>query len=650
MVFLLLLTICLSLISCVSNSNKENLPENNDSDNSDNADNNWIDDNVENNNNNNNSNNSNDSNNTNDNQDNNSNNDLGDISVEDIVFSSVYSDGVAIVNLINEEKKAYVINKQGNILFDFPLMENQSAGAVNHMKFQNGLLIYNNKCYDTKGNITSPESVGATSFYAFEKGKYIIAERITSTYDSAKKELGVLNTDFEWIVPLKEGFYELYHNNTSSSHDFFWNEVVYSTSNEKKAYLDSYYRNIYFSDGTIMSPADVGATDLDLYGGKYIFADTGIIYDFNGNILLDLFDIDILHYADVNSLKIRNDFLVIAYNYYVDTENYVENKAILLYNLLTNEQTLIEGNDVLSSYCESPMTALEKIIYTSNGKELVYGNMNNEKIEDVCNNGFVEFYLTENNKYIVIQTTQRTLKDFPDGDLYADTTVSMRTYSICDINMNWIIKSIPADEIEIKGDYLKVYSTWHYIENGYYDLRTGEFSVNEPSDYGKTDNDPSNDSDTTGKFDFSSITNIHAHTNFVNGKAAVALWNAEVQEMFLTVVDENGKFLFDPVKTPIKQRFDFLNIPLYFDGEYIVLGNNSNCGSGYTSSLTIYTYNTNGDKIAEWKASDDLDAFSCSFKYNDGVLVFWLSTGNFSDYYRQSRIRYYTHDFEPLLR
>lgn len=444
------------------------------------------------------------------------------INVEDIVFSSIYSDGVAIVNLRDEEGKAYVIDKQGNIIFDFQIAEYNTDSTVNYLRFENGLLVYNGKCYDTKGNVTAPESVGATAFVALERGKYIIAEKITSTYDSAKKELGVLDTSFKWILPLKEGYYDLYH----SYSDFFWNDVILSTNNTKKAIKPDYSDVVYFSNGTTIAPNDINAESfLKVYENKYILAkgdnNTLGLLSADGEWLLSPTDDFWNTYRDSwsFSVDIRKDFLVCEFS-----DSY-------------SIPTISDG------------------------------------------------------RFVLEETQERT-----SGVLY---------YNIL--------------------------------------AKTNRFD--KPDGFDNVSNDNTN---TSEKFDFNSITNHYEHTEFINGKAAVALWNSTVSELYVTVVDENGTFLFEPVKTDITELPSF-GSPFYFDGNYIVLANRASCGSGnLNASMTLYTFDVNGKKIAEWKASDNLDTWSCSFQYNDGVIVFWLISGQYSNYYRESRVKYYTFDFKPL--
>jgi hypothetical protein len=119
--------------------------------------------------------------------------------------------------------------------------------------------------------------------------------------------------------------------------------------------------------------------------------------------------------------------------------------------------------------------------------------------------------------------------------------------------------------------------------------------------------------------------------------------------MYISLIDAEGEFLFTPVKVAVDMYKLSGSMPLYFDGTYILIADETGCGSGYiTNSLTLYTYSTSGALIAQWKASNELVCFNSSFKYNDGVLVFSLFQGQYSDYNRASGVRYYTYSFEEL--
>ena len=331
-----------------------------------------------------------------------------------------------------------------------------------------------------------------------------------------------------------------------------------------------------------------------------------------------------------NSVDIKGNFLVIEYS------DYSLGRGIVYYDLLTKTYTSVRDSDIIPSYCEN--ASVTKILFDENYliSDVIKDSISEDDIWEVY------LYGSDNNKYILVKVHQRLTRVYPSSDENNESRGSEHVYAVLGRDLNWILTGV-VGEVKIKGDYLKV-SGEH--KNGYYDLRTKEFSTDEPSDF--TEND--GNIEVTDGFDFSSITNFYKATDFVDGKAAVAIWNREAYEMYITVVNENGEFQFAPVKTPIKELPSFY-LPLYFDGNYVVISDEIGCGTGHINNfMTLYTYNARGEKVAEWKASDNLDTWNCSFEYKDGVVVFWLISGQYSDYYRQSRVKYYTHDFKPLFK
>lgn len=150
----------------------------------------------------------------------------------EITAASVFSDGLAFVCLDGNKEKAYCIDKQGNIVFE---LENkiQSVMGEIHVKFENGYALIDGGICNTKGEITYPEDVGATDFFGVAlKGGYIVATKIAADYSTAKKEAGVMNTDFEWVVQPSEAIYNaisenLWTTSALTTGSFFANGIVY---------------------------------------------------------------------------------------------------------------------------------------------------------------------------------------------------------------------------------------------------------------------------------------------------------------------------------------------------------------------------------------------------------------------------------------
>lgn len=159
----------------------------------------------------------------------------------EIIAASVFSEGLAFVELSKEKGKTYCIDKKGNIIFDLDI--DLSVNGDIYATFINGIAYVNEGFCDTTGKVTKPADVGATTFNycATLKGGYIIAEVITSDYSNTNKKLGVLNTKFEWTVEPSEKLYNEFvdeyggfkiHNALNTS-DYIVGDLYYNSELEK---------------------------------------------------------------------------------------------------------------------------------------------------------------------------------------------------------------------------------------------------------------------------------------------------------------------------------------------------------------------------------------------------------------------------------
>lgn len=147
-----------------------------------------------------------------------------------ITGASVYSEGLAFVSVDNNKDKTYCINEEGYIVFELDFRTVDAMGKI-YSRFVNGLALVGDAICDTKGNLTMPEDVGATTFCDIAlEGGYIVAEKITSDYSSSKKELGVMNTKFEWVVNPSEDLYNITGGVSmiaTSNNCFYYNDYFY---------------------------------------------------------------------------------------------------------------------------------------------------------------------------------------------------------------------------------------------------------------------------------------------------------------------------------------------------------------------------------------------------------------------------------------
>lgn len=168
-----------------------------------------------------------------------------------IIEASEFSEGFAFVVTDANKNVTHCINKKGEIIFS--VNEDISASGITsiYQKFENGLVcLYSSekeKSYlcDTKGNITYPEDVGATYFSdaALAEG-YILAGITTATYESTKKELGIMDMNFQWVVePSEELEQAVSFSVAIYNNDFCGNGFAYAEHSE--TYLELSTGKVY---------------------------------------------------------------------------------------------------------------------------------------------------------------------------------------------------------------------------------------------------------------------------------------------------------------------------------------------------------------------------------------------------------------------
>ena len=134
----------------------------------------------------------------------------------EVEYATPYSEGLMFVKLTNDDTNIYCVDKNGNVAFKLDdsivnVHSSQFMGehAFVSVKEEKGS-DYRTAVCDKKGKLTYPSDVGATKFYGPEeilKAGYVLAVREEDSYNSTKRELGVLNTKWEWEVPLSEELY-----------------------------------------------------------------------------------------------------------------------------------------------------------------------------------------------------------------------------------------------------------------------------------------------------------------------------------------------------------------------------------------------------------------------------------------------------------
>ena len=278
-----------------------------------------------------------------------------------ITAASPYREGLAFVNLDHNKEKAYCIDKHGNIVF---VLENGAATSINgfiYTEFKNGYAIINSGAAicNTKGEITYAKDVGATEFLGVALyGGYIVAIKETADYSSAKLEMGVLNTNFEWIVLPSETIYDelseaLWHCSSLGAHSYFANDITYFEGCKK-------FLNV--KTGEISDTTDVKFPSENWIYEHFTFKAP------NGDIMLDLSNLNNINRMDDN---FKNGKVPVAfYNRQVDKRYWtlVNEKGEFLFEPIETELVSVDfdGDNVLLS----DPTAKKLNCFTSNGELL----------------------------------------------------------------------------------------------------------------------------------------------------------------------------------------------------------------------------------------------------------------------------------------
>ena len=193
----------------------------------------------------------------------------------DITGASAFSEGLALVALNGDKEKTYCINKEGYIVFEIDVRSVDATGEITG-KFENGLALVGDVFCDAKGKVTTPEDVGATAFSDLAlKNGYILAERVISDYSSAKKELGVMDTNFQWIVEPTEVLYNATNGISmipATTESFCFGDYAYFDSTQKYVNL----KTGKVTDSLGEFPSDQWLNSQNAF------------YDLDNNVMLDL--------------------------------------------------------------------------------------------------------------------------------------------------------------------------------------------------------------------------------------------------------------------------------------------------------------------------------------------------------------------------
>lgn len=199
---------------------------------------------------------------------------------EDVIATSVISEGIAVVSCDKNSTTCYGIGLDGTIKFELDLSSDFNLRNLSDCAFVNGLMLIDGGFCDMKGNMTYPKDVGVSNFYAvaLEEG-YIFADVITASYDGTKTKMGIMDTSFQWLVEPNE---EIYQELGTSLGMHIPNDGCYC--------IDGY---VYISRIKKFVKLDTGIVLNDAEGPQrqpsHSWSRSRVAYsDRNGNVVLDL--------------------------------------------------------------------------------------------------------------------------------------------------------------------------------------------------------------------------------------------------------------------------------------------------------------------------------------------------------------------------
>jgi len=275
-----------------------------------------------------------------------------DIKMEEISMGTVFSEGMAFVQINNDEETTYCIDEKGNIVFE--LNEHiELYMSSETCKFKNGLALLQGQdddglsvrifC-DKKGKITYPADVGVSKFYGKAlDGGYIIAERVTSSYNASKKEIGVMDTDFQWIVQPSGELYEKMINEEKYGYEphitdgsYYYKDTLYCS--QSGSYLNLKTGEL-MQEASFVEPAS-SWRDVSTY------FDGNVYLDSNGNVKLNMNDVTNFY----KKTAFINDKAVVSF-WNKETDSY--------YFTLIDEKGRFTFEPVMMDYCNNPIGAYD---------------------------------------------------------------------------------------------------------------------------------------------------------------------------------------------------------------------------------------------------------------------------------------------------
>lgn len=263
----------------------------------------------------------------------------------------------------------------------------------------------------------------------------------------------------------------------------------------------------------------------------------------------------------------------------------------------------------------------------------------------------------------MVGATNFYIQDLEDGYIFADVITSdfegtKSEMGIMDTSLNWVVE--PSEELyhalEYQNQTVFAFSTGRhdgfYCQDGYLyveklelfvELKSGQIlgkgdgPAEQPSySWGRNMNKGYLDRNGAVMVDLSQYENVHYVGNFVNGIATVVFYNREAKQHFVTAINENGAFLFDPVAFS-EQGKGYGNVWSATDGQHIIAYEAYNGCDGI-----VRVYDLEGNLCGEMDA-ESLSDNNLNVSIEEGVVVFRMHTA-----YGQMDVWMFTPEFEEL--
>lgn len=167
----------------------------------------------------------------------------------EIEYATTCSEDLMFVKLVDNDEKIFCVDKKGTIVFElddeivnvYPA-DSKFMGNYAFVSAKDEMGEYHTALCDKEGKLIYPSDVGATEFYGPDeilKSGYVLATKIDADYSGTKSQLGVLDSSFEWVVPLSEPLYEEFADSLRDSYNenFIIDDSFYSVKLAKSLNL-----------------------------------------------------------------------------------------------------------------------------------------------------------------------------------------------------------------------------------------------------------------------------------------------------------------------------------------------------------------------------------------------------------------------------